>query len=138
MSIVFIVIGAICIISGISVCVMYALMVKRGSRMEAEICGTDESTPVGGTLSEYLKVKMTENGKERTINTVNTLSLVPFGMKKHIEGLKKAYAGRKVHIYYNPAKPYQTVIEELIWKLFLAPVWVGMLGIAALLAGILL
>ena len=45
--------------------------------------------------------------------------------------------GKKIHIAYNPKKPYQTLILEWLWKDFLLyTVWI-VVGLFILLAGIL-
>lgn len=117
--------------------VFYITLLRKGERHIAEIVEIDEGYSFGKAAYRHtLRVRFTYQGNECETETLTAFTSFFFSRQKVMK-LRSVYMGKKIHIAYNPKKPYQTLILEWLWKdLLLYTVWI-VVGLFILLAGIL-
>lgn len=129
-----IVVSIIIIITGVAMAVGYTGIIISSECYPAKITGIKEggiSSGKGGTSYAY-EVEFKYKRKVIRKDALNSVFLAPFFEKQKLKRYQKRYTGQEVHVYYNPKNPEQILIKEQLWKIFLSPAVLLVLGIFAL------
>lgn len=96
------------------------MIIKKGECVKGNICEIDDGSSYGtGGTAHHIIVRFDKDGQTMKLHTLNHFFLTPFFKKYKLSRLRKKHIGRKVHIYYNPARKTQALLREYIWKDFL-------------------
>ncbi len=132
-------VSVIIIIVAVLMFVGYSGVVVKSICYPARITGISEEGvhyAVGG-VSYSFQVEFKYKRKVVRKPAMNAVFLMPFFEKWKLERCRKRYTGMEVHVYYNPDNPAQIIIKEQLWKIFLTPAVLLILGVFALVMGLM-
>lgn len=139
MEIVCIIFSIIIIIAGAAMAIGYVGVIIASECCPAKITGIKEERASSGWRESAYSYEVEFKYKRKTIrkNALNSVFLIPFFEKQKIKKYQERYTGQEVHVYYNPKNPAQILIKEQLWKIFLSPAVLLLLGVFALVMALI-